>query len=272
MTLHQVTAGDGTLLAMAEGGVPHGRPLLFLHGFGQSHRAFRVQFAGPLAREFRLLALDLRGHGRSGRPEDPAAYGDGPHWGGDVMAVRRALGLADVILVGWSYGGAVLADHVAAYGTEGIAGAVFVGACPRLGKAAAPYLGPAAKAYFPPLLSDDPAAQAAGARALAQALALGETPGDEAETAAADTLSVPLAARRAMMGRQMDGAALASFDRPALVVHGGADPVILPAMADWLAETLPQARVHLYEGVGHAPFIEAPRRFDADVAAFARQV
>ncbi|MEA1677381.1 alpha/beta hydrolase [Nitrospirillum sp. BR 11163] len=267
MILHQVTAADGTLLAVAEGGVPEGRPMLFLHGFGQSHRAFRAQFDGPLAAEFRLLALDLRGHGRSGRPQDPAAYGDGPHWGGDVMAVRRALGLEDVILVGWSYGGAVLADHVAAYGTEGIAGAVFAGACPRLGKAAAPYLGPAAKAHFPPILSDDLATQEAGARALAEAL--GER--NEADAAVADTLSVPLAARRAMMRRQMDGAALAAFDRPALVVHGRADPVILPTMADWLAETLPQAQVHLYDGVGHAPFLEAARRFDADVAAFARR-
>lgn len=265
MILHQVTAADGTLLAAAEGGVPEGRPILFLHGFGQSHRAFRAQFGGPLAAEFRLLALDLRGHGGSGRPEDAAAYGDGPHWGDDVMAVRRALGLADVILVGWSYGGAILADHVAAYGTEGIAGAVFVGACPRLGKAAAPYLGPAAKAHFPLILSDDLAAQEAGARALAEALG-------EREAAAADTLSVPLAARRAMMRRQMNGAALAAFDRPALVVHGRADPVILPTMADWLAKTLPQALVHLYDGVGHAPFMEAPRRFDADVAAFARGV
>ncbi|TWB51028.1 alpha/beta fold hydrolase [Nitrospirillum viridazoti] len=268
MILHQVTAADGTMLAVAEGGVPEGRPILFLHGFGQSHRAFRAQFGGPLAGEFRLLALDLRGHGGSGRPEAPAAYGDGPHWGGDVMAVRHALGLAGVILVGWSYGGAVLADHVAAYGAEGISGAVFAGACPRLGKAAAPYLGPAAKAHFPPILSDDLAAQEAGARALAQAL--GER--EEVEAAVADTLSVPLAARRAMMRRQMDGAALAAFDRPALVIHGRADPVILPAMADWLAETLPQAQVHLYDGVGHAPFMEAPRRFDADVAAFARGV
>ncbi|MEE3626027.1 alpha/beta hydrolase [Nitrospirillum sp. BR 11752] len=267
MSLHQVTAGDGTLLAVAEGGVPEGRPILFLHGFGQSHRAFRAQFAGLLAAEFRLLALDLRGHGQSGRPEDPAAYGDGPHWGEDVMAVRRALGLADLILVGWSYGGAVLADHAAGFGTEGIAGAVFVGACPRLGKAAAPYLGPAAKAHFPPILSDDLAAHESGARALAEAL--GER--EEADSAVADTLSVPLAARRAMMRRQRDGAALAAFDRPALVVHGRDDPVILPAMADWLAATLPQAQVHLYDGVGHAPFLEAPHRFDADVAAFARR-
>jgi pimeloyl-ACP methyl ester carboxylesterase len=254
------------MLAVAEGGVPEGRPLLFLHGFGQSHRSFRAQFAGALAREFRLLALDLRGHGHSGRPEDAAAYGDGPHWGGDVMAVRRALDLDDVVLVGWSYGGAVLADHVGAHGTQGIAGAVFAGACPRLGKAAAPYMGPAAKAHFPPLLSDDPAAQEAGARALAQAL------GERDEAAVADTLSVPLAARRAMMRRQMDGAVLATFNRPALVIHGRADPVVLPTMADWLAETLPRRHVHLYDSVGHAPFAEAPLRFDADLAAFARRV
>ncbi|WP_049974549.1 alpha/beta fold hydrolase [Azospirillum sp. B4] len=268
MILHQVTAADGTMLAVVEGGVPEGRPLLFLHGFGQSHRAFRAQFSGPLAAEFRLLALDLRGHGHSGRPESADAYGDGPHWGADVAAVRRALGARDVVLVGWSYGGAVLADHVAAFGTDGIAGAVFAGACPRLGKAAAPYLGPAAKAHFPAILSDDPATQVAGARALAQAI--GKQEG--VEMAVADTLSVPLAARRAMMRRQGDGAALAAFDRPALVVHGRADGVILPAMAEWLADTLPRRHVHLYDSVGHAPFAEVAPRFDADVAAFARRV
>ncbi|MBB6252546.1 alpha/beta fold hydrolase [Nitrospirillum iridis] len=269
MTLHQVTVADGLGLAVAEGGKADGRPILFLHGFGQSQRVFHGQFHGPLAAEFRLLALDLRGHGASGRPDDAAAYGDGPHWGDDVAAVRRALGLQGVVLAGWSYGGAVLADHVAGHGTDGIDGTVFVGACPLLGKAAAPYMGPDARAHFPAILSDDVAAQEVGARALA--LALGKRDGGEVESAVADTMSVPLAARRAMMRRRTDHAAtLGALDRPALVIHGSADGVVLPAMADWLGRTLPDAVVRLYEGVGHAPFAEDAARFDADLAAFVR--
>jgi pimeloyl-ACP methyl ester carboxylesterase len=63
---------------------------------------------------------------------------------------------------------------------------------------------------------------------------------------------------------------LAAFSKPALVTFGDADRVMLPAMARLIDESVPDSRLSVYDGVGHAPFMEAPARFNKELAAFAR--
>jgi pimeloyl-ACP methyl ester carboxylesterase len=83
-------------------GAPDAPPVLFLHG-GSAH-AHWWDFAIPLLGErFRCIALDLRGHGESGRPVD-ADYGLAAH-ASDVAAVVDALGLTGGGVVGHSFGG-----------------------------------------------------------------------------------------------------------------------------------------------------------------------
>jgi pimeloyl-ACP methyl ester carboxylesterase len=76
--------------------------VLFLHG-GSAH-AHWWDFTIPhLAARFRCVAVDLRGHGESGRP-DNGDYGLTAH-AGDVTAVVDALGLGGGAVVGHSFGG-----------------------------------------------------------------------------------------------------------------------------------------------------------------------
>ena len=53
---------------------------------------------------------------------------------------------------------------------------------------------------------------------------------------------------------------LESIATPALVIHGACNRVIHPATARSLAARLPNARLELLEGIGHVPYMEAPRR------------
>ena len=79
-----------------------GPPVLFLHG-GSAH-AHWWDFALPhLRNHFRCVALDLRGHGDSGRPAD-GNYGLAAH-AADVAAVVTALDLRGGAVVGHSFGG-----------------------------------------------------------------------------------------------------------------------------------------------------------------------
>lgn len=80
-----------------------GTPLLLLHGAGANLLSMQV-LAGELAPRFRVVTLDLRGHGRSG---------DGS-WGweavlGDLEAVCDGLGLSEPAVAGWSLGGMIAA-------------------------------------------------------------------------------------------------------------------------------------------------------------------
>jgi pimeloyl-ACP methyl ester carboxylesterase len=100
--LERVTAADGVSLSVGEWGNPAGREILFIHGQAQSIVSFKRQTDGALARDFRLVAYDLRGHGLSDKPDDPACYQDGRRWADDVHAVIVAKRLRRPVLVGWS--------------------------------------------------------------------------------------------------------------------------------------------------------------------------
>jgi pimeloyl-ACP methyl ester carboxylesterase len=73
-TRKNFTATDGTTISyLTEGSGP---PLLLLHGFVSSAKSWwKIGAAQRLAATHTILAPDIRGHGESGRPADPACYG-----------------------------------------------------------------------------------------------------------------------------------------------------------------------------------------------------
>jgi non-heme chloroperoxidase len=271
-----VVAADGVPLCVAEAGNPQGLPLLLLHGFGQSHAVFARQFSGELAREFRLIAPDMRGHGCSGKPWAEAAYaGPGP-WAGDVAASLRAFGVErPVVIVGWSAGGYWALDYRRVQGAAAVAGLVLAGSHGGLVSAeidpglAARMAGARAAAAAAPLDIETAIAQAeqAPGRMAAQPL-----PADIARIMSASALMLPAYARRVMAGWNLDNSDLAPrLDLPLLFIVGSADAVAPPALVKAVAAGLPAAEVLVYDGAGHATFAEQPARFDRDVAAFARR-
>lgn len=88
---YKVKGGGGIQLHVVEEGNPQGRPVLFIHGFSQCHLSWIRQLDSDLAREFRLVAMDMRGHGQSDKPRD--AYGDSKLWADDVQGVIQSLEL-----------------------------------------------------------------------------------------------------------------------------------------------------------------------------------
>lgn len=98
---HDVTTDDGAIIHVVERG--QGPTLLLLHGMLLSS-AIWVHQLRDLAERHRVMAVDLRGHGRSTRGERPlelATMAD------DVHRVVDALGLSGCLLVGHSMGGMV---------------------------------------------------------------------------------------------------------------------------------------------------------------------
>jgi len=108
MKTHNVAGGGSIRLHVVETGNPDGRAVLFLHGISQCSLAWSRQLDSELARDHRLVAMDLRGHGLSDKPRD--AYGDSRLWADDVRAVINALDLKRPVLSGWSYGSLVFLD------------------------------------------------------------------------------------------------------------------------------------------------------------------
>src|SRR5436853_7236675 len=93
---------DEVELHYAEWGDAANPPMVLLHGFMAHARTWDL-FARDLARDYRVLALDQRGHGDTGpAPGDSYATDD---YVGDVERFAAALGLGRFVLVGMSMGG-----------------------------------------------------------------------------------------------------------------------------------------------------------------------
>jgi len=112
-----VTATDGMRIAYET--VGEGPPVLLIHGFAAS----RVQnWRAPgwydtlTEAGYRVVAMDCRGHGESGKPHDPAAYGHDA-MAGDAMAVMDAAELAQAHVMGYSMGG-FIAMHLLMHHAE----------------------------------------------------------------------------------------------------------------------------------------------------------
>ncbi|MFN3218422.1 MAG: alpha/beta fold hydrolase [Acidimicrobiales bacterium] len=106
-------APDGTELFFTEAG--DGPPVVLVHGITESHESWQPVI-DRLAATHRVIAMDLRGHGRSAH----AASYDLASMAGDVIAVAQAAGADQPHLVGHSLGGAV----VSAVGATGMATSV----------------------------------------------------------------------------------------------------------------------------------------------------
>ena len=89
MKTYTVTGGGGLKLHVQETGNPNGKSILFIHGFSQCRLAWNKQVHTDLAKDFRLVVLDIRGHGLSEKPRD--VYGDSKLWADDVHAVITTL-------------------------------------------------------------------------------------------------------------------------------------------------------------------------------------
>jgi non-heme chloroperoxidase len=189
-------------------------------------------------------------------------------WADDVAAILDRLALDRPVLVGWSYGAFVICDYVRRYGQDRIAAIHFVEGVVRLGETAfGTFVGPAFLDHFAPATADDLPTNIWAMRSFLRACFEQPVPYDEFETALAWNVVVPARVRAALAAREIDeDDVLHALRVPVLVTQGRADMVVLPAMADHILSVCPTAEASWYEGVAHAPHLEAPERFNRELA------
>ena len=266
-----VTSEDGTRLFYRDSG-GHLPVIVLIHGFLQNSLSWQRQFAdADLCAAFRLIADDLRGHGRSDKPEAPEAYLESQRWADDVAVVLDELGIEKAVLAGRSYGGYVISDYLRKYGTDRLFGLVMIGTSLWLGgEESLRILAPEVAAIFPKLVSSKPEKNIPALEAFARNLSHEPLPDSLYYECLGYAAVVPPAARFNILHRAADNTPLAREAHiPVLVPHGDADLLMPLAAGRHIADTFPQARLSVYEGIGHAPFLEAAERFNSELFAFA---
>ena len=96
MKSHMITGGAGVRLHLLETGNARGQSIVFIHGLSQCSLAWTRQMVSDLADTYRLVAMDMRGHGLSEKPRE--GYADSRLWAEDVRAVIETLDLDTTVL------------------------------------------------------------------------------------------------------------------------------------------------------------------------------
>ncbi|OJT26271.1 alpha/beta hydrolase [Archangium sp. Cb G35] len=266
-----VEGPGGVRLAVSETGPSSGVPsVLFVHGFAQSRQSWEAILQGRLARNHRLVAVDLRGHGDSDKPEGDEPYVNGVHFADDLQAVIEKLGLERPVVAAWSYGGVVAGDYLRHRGDAALGGLFFVAASLRTGRPARTLFGPGMLTNARGLLAEDVETYEAAARSFFDACAARRMDPKLAEESVRSMLRVPLHVRRALLSRVEDySVELERCGCPMAVLHGELDQVVLPAMSsEVVLSSARSARCTRFSNVGHLPFVEAKADFEAVLAEF----
>lgn len=267
---HDIATADGGSLHVVERG--QGRPLLLLHGVTLQWWVWGAQF-NTMSERYRVIAWDMRGHGRSTVGSDGIsleAVAD------DIATVLTELDLQDALIVGHSMGGMALGRFCNRHEdlmVERCGGLMF------LDTSAAPLALPAAlEASARATELAKRVAYAGTSRPrfryswpdsdvslLLVRTAFGRNPSAEAVEDVRQMLAVMdddnlVAAGRAIVDHDVRKD-LAHVKVPAMVVVGGADLLTPVSQAKVLAASIPGSLLRILPGVGHQTMQEAPERF-----------
>lgn len=124
-----ITADDGVRLDYTESGDPAGRPVVLLAGFKAAATTWLYQVKPLADAGYRVIAVDLRGHGAA---ERPAAGVDMARRGRDLRDVMEDLDLTDAVLVGGSMGGNTVWSYLAQFGGDRVGAIVIVDQTPKM--------------------------------------------------------------------------------------------------------------------------------------------
>ena len=120
------TTNDGVRLHYIEAG--SGKPLVMIPGWSQTAAQFRAQLAG-LSDRYRVIAIDMRGHGESDKPDHGYRI---QRLSQDVHEFLAANGLTNVTLAGHSMGCSVIWGYWEMYGKERLAKLVLIDQMPMI--------------------------------------------------------------------------------------------------------------------------------------------
>ena len=271
--------GDLHLLEWSRDGVP----MLLLHGFGNEAHIWD-DFAPLVAPHYRTLALDHRGHGRSGW--DPDGHYDLDGFVDDVEAVTDALGIGRLVLVAHSLGGRV-ATLFAGRHPPRIAGLVLVDIGPEVDPRGSLRIRQDVESNVSPVFASReeyaralslayPAAQPAALARMAEhglrapddgRFELAMDPALRGLSAARGETEGAEAAEQALRQRMWD--ALAALPCPTLVVRGAASDILSPETADRMVDdVLAHGRLAVVGQAGHSVMTDNPQGFNDALCAF----
>jgi non-heme chloroperoxidase len=259
ISLGQVTLPGGVRLQYRRQGPQRGPAMILLHGYSDSSLSFtRIMPLLPL--EWRVIALDLRGHGDSDKPAQGYRM---PDMADDVLHLMDALDIRSAVVVGHSMGSFV-AQALVERAPQRVSNLVLVGSAATPVNNTLTGLRPVVDALTDPI-------DATFAREFQYSTIALPVPEPFMDAAIVNSRRMPAAIwKKVIAGMLVFQPVLPRADVGALVLGGTRDAVFSVGEQKALARQFPRAQLRLFEGVGHALHWEQPDVFARELMHFAR--
>ena len=271
MEAKMIEAGGQRVACYESGG--RGTAVVLIHGNSASSQTFQAQLTGDFGQKYRVVAMDLPGHGQSDPAAEPGKTYHMPGYAAVLVEVARQLGVENGVFVGWSLGGhIVLEAHNLLPNAAGfvIFGTPPLAFPPDMANAFLP--NPAMGAAFAETLTEEQMAGfAAACLAPDSRLDLAPFIADIARTDG--RARATMVASIAPDGYQDEVMIVRNLTRPLAILHGTQEQLVSEAYISALEiPALWRGAVQIIQGSGHTPQMEAPEEFNALLSAFVDEV
>jgi non-heme chloroperoxidase len=261
----RITLSNGLSLSYVDQGEHTAPVLVLLPGLSDSWRSYELVLA-HLPGSIRVIAVSLRGHGDSDKPESGYRTKD---FSADVADLLSLLGIDRAIVAGHS-SASLVAQRFAIDYPQRTAGIVLEGSFATLRgqREVEDVVASAIAPLTDPITPDF-------ARKFAAGTVVRPVPESFMEAMVGESLKVPARVwREAFAALLLDDhtSELAHIRAPTLLVWGDQDRLIGREGQDALIAGIPGSRIVVYAGVGHSPHWEDPARFAADLLVFMTSV
>ena len=257
--------GEQTIAGFESSGT--GRDILLVHGNSSSSRIWQKQLQGPLGAKYRMVAIDLPGHGASSRPSNPEQGYSGAGYASCLASIAREVGLKDAVVVGWSLGGHAILNAAASLPAAGL----MIFGTPPVAKTPDGFSGfkGLSATTFTPAPSD-----AEIEEWMQSAFAPGYSPRPsffEADFRRTDGNARGYLGASVQAGRFADEAEIVrNLKIPFAIVQGSEEQIVdLGYLQRLSAPTLWRGQVQVIEGAGHTTQWEKADAFNSTLDAFA---
>jgi pimeloyl-[acyl-carrier protein] methyl ester esterase len=250
-----------------------GKPLVLVHGWCMAAAVWQYQCAGLTS--FRLIAPDLRGHGRSQGATGGFTLEE---FSNDLVDLFCHLKLDNAVIAGWSMGGQIVLGATVPLAAR-LAGVVLIATTPCF--TAAPEfshglsvaesqgmhvkvrrnLRRALEGFHTRLFAEGELAAVPHAAEISALLARLPLPAEDAAVQALE----------ALIGSDLRSL-LTMVETPVLIMNGDRDRICLPEASRYLAEHLAGAEQVVFRNCGHVPFLTQPALFNSELTRFIRRL
>jgi pimeloyl-ACP methyl ester carboxylesterase len=249
---------NGESLAYIDMGNPAGAPVVLIHGYTDNARDW-VPMLPYVSKDFRLILIDLRGHGKSSKPDCCYTRFDFAY---DIVLLLDQLKIRRADVVGHSLG-SIVAQTLAEDWPQRIDRVVLIsstgGSSPGARKKAPAFdFASQIRLLEEPIEPDSP---------FMIAWWDSPTPVDAEfiRRERVDSAAIPLRVWLAILDQSLAGnryedlqSSLPRLRAPTLLIWGSKDPIMEEPVRVTLRRGLPKAQVKIFDGLGHNPFWEQP--------------